>query len=95
MGVPEVDSTNHDIPSPPKLCTKLITDSRLQMATIYNPIQLAAISNYKLAQLTFTTPDDSSLLKTALIKNMLEKLYEVTPPEWLDQMTRWEFFSPE
>ncbi|KAH8553569.1 hypothetical protein BGW37DRAFT_486195 [Umbelopsis sp. PMI_123] len=91
----EVDNAHTEVPSPPKLCTRLATPSKLQMVTIYNPIQLAAISNYKLAQLTFTTPDSFSLLKTALIKNMLEQLYEVTPPEWLDQMTRWEFFSPE
>ncbi|SAL98140.1 hypothetical protein [Absidia glauca] len=60
-----------------------------------NPIQLAAISNYKLAQLTFSAPDWNSLRKTALIKNMAEVIYADTPPEWLDQMCRWQFFTPE
>ncbi|KAG0174122.1 hypothetical protein DFQ28_002754 [Apophysomyces sp. BC1034] len=65
------------------------------MAAVHNPIQLAAISNYKLAQLTFAPPNLDSLRKTAIIKNMLELIYKNTPAEWLDQMTRWEFFTPE
>lgn len=60
-----------------------------------NPIQLAAISNYKLAQLTFAPPDLHSLRKTAVIKNMLHVVYSSTPPEWLQQMTRWQYFTPE
>lgn len=62
---------------------------------LYNPIQLAAISNYKLAQLTFAPPDTNSLRKTAVIKNMLEDVYSSTPEEWLQQMTRWQYFTPE
>ncbi|RCH82919.1 hypothetical protein CU098_000253, partial [Rhizopus stolonifer] len=61
----------------------------------HNPIQLAAISNFKLAQLTFAPPDLHSLRKTAVIKNMLEDVYISTPVEWLQQMTRWQFFTPE
>jgi hypothetical protein len=61
----------------------------------HNPIQLAAISNYKLAQLTFAPPDLHSLRKTAVIKNMLHVVYTSTPPEWLQQMTRWQYFTPE
>ncbi|KAG1052528.1 hypothetical protein G6F43_005339 [Rhizopus delemar] len=61
----------------------------------HNPIQLAAISNFKLAQLTFAPPHLDSLRKTAVIKNMLESVYSNTPPEWLQQMTRWKFFTPE
>ncbi|KAI8637790.1 hypothetical protein BD408DRAFT_436654 [Parasitella parasitica] len=61
----------------------------------HNPIQLAAISNYKLAQLTFAPPDLHSLRKTAVIKNMLHDVYTSTPPEWLQQMTRWQYFTPE
>ncbi|ORX49417.1 hypothetical protein DM01DRAFT_316563 [Hesseltinella vesiculosa] len=62
---------------------------------LHSPIQLAAISNYKLAQLTFAPPDMHSLRKTALIKNTVEYIYNITPPEWLDEMTRWEFFTLE
>lgn len=57
-----------------------------------NKCRLAAVSNYKLAQLTFSTMDHGSLKKTALIKNLLVQLYDD------DQdygMTRWEFFTPE
>ncbi|CEP13227.1 hypothetical protein [Parasitella parasitica] len=61
----------------------------------HNPIQLAAISNYKLAQLTFAPPDLHSLRKTAVIKNMLQDVYTSTPPEWLQQMVRWQYFTPE
>ncbi|KAK4521713.1 uncharacterized protein ATC70_004247 [Mucor velutinosus] len=61
----------------------------------HNPIQLAAISNYKLAQLTFAPPDLHSLRKTAVIKNMIEDVYSSTPAEWLQQMTRWQYFTPE
>jgi hypothetical protein len=61
----------------------------------HNPIQLAAISNYKLAQLTFAPPDLNSLRKTAIIKNVLEDVYTNTPEEWLQQMTRWQFFTAE
>ncbi|KAI8335036.1 hypothetical protein BC941DRAFT_503791 [Chlamydoabsidia padenii] len=60
-----------------------------------NPIQLAALSNYKLAQLTFLTPDCDSLRKTALIKNTNEAIYMDTPTEWLNRMRRWQFFTPE
>ncbi|KAI9492282.1 hypothetical protein BDB00DRAFT_829154 [Zychaea mexicana] len=83
-------------PTPPKSSTRLTSNSPLnQMIAMHNPIQLAAISNYKLAQLTFAAPDLHSMRKTALIKNMLDVLYDDTPPEWLDQMTRWSFFTPE
>ncbi|KAI8890956.1 hypothetical protein K501DRAFT_281529 [Backusella circina FSU 941] len=61
----------------------------------HNPIQLAAISNYKLAQLTFAPPDLNSLRKTAVIKNMIHDIYTTTPAEWLQQMTRWVYFTPE
>ncbi|KAG1143982.1 hypothetical protein G6F37_000032 [Rhizopus arrhizus] len=66
-----------------------------QNAFSYNPIQLAAISNFKLAQLTFAPPNLHSLRKTAIVKNMLENVYSITPPEYLQQMTRWQFFTPE
>lgn len=69
--------------------------SLAEMVALHNPIQLAAISNYKLAQLTFAPPNGDSLRKTALVKNMLEVLYRDTPEEWLNQMTRWVFFTPE
>ncbi|GAN05296.1 hypothetical protein MAM1_0087d04766 [Mucor ambiguus] len=65
------------------------------VVTSHNPIQLAAISNYKLAQLTFAPPDLHSLRKTAVIKNMIEDVYSSTPAEWLQQMTRWQYFTPE
>lgn len=65
------------------------------MVPSHNPIQLAAISNYKLAQLTFAPPDLHSLRKTAVIKNMLHVVYSSTPPEWLKPMTRWQYFTPE
>ncbi|KAI7898105.1 uncharacterized protein BX663DRAFT_526226 [Cokeromyces recurvatus] len=70
------------------LASKQIIDS-------HNPIQLAAISNYKLAQLTFAPPDLHSLRKTAVVKNMIEDIYANTPVEWLQQMTRWQYFTPE
>ncbi|KAG0192195.1 hypothetical protein DFQ28_009955 [Apophysomyces sp. BC1034] len=60
-----------------------------------NPIQLAAISNYKLAQLTFVPPDMESLRRMALVKNTLAAVYRDTPPEWLNSMKRWSFFTPE
>jgi hypothetical protein len=66
-----------------------------QIIPSHNPIQLAAISNYKLAQLTFAPPDLHSLRKTANIKNMIEDVYSSTPAEWLQQMTRWQYFTPE
>ncbi|KAI7877173.1 hypothetical protein K492DRAFT_209867 [Lichtheimia hyalospora FSU 10163] len=69
--------------------------SLAEMVVLHNPIQLAAISNYKLAQLTFAPPNIDSLRKTALVKNMLEVLYRETPSECLNQMTRWVFFTPE
>lgn len=69
--------------------------TKKQMVPSHNPIQLAAISNYKLAQLTFAPPDLHSLRKTAVIKNMLHVVYSSTPPEWLQQMTRWQYFTPE
>ncbi|KAF7728005.1 hypothetical protein EC973_006770 [Apophysomyces ossiformis] len=80
-------------PTPPK--TSQATTPLSPMAAVHNPIQLAAISNYKLAQLTFAPPNLHSLRKTAVIKNVLELIYNDTPAEWLDQMTRWEFFTPE
>lgn len=81
---------------PPKSSSRLTSTSPLnQMVAMHNPIQLAAISNYKLAQLTFAPPDLDTMRRTALVKNMLDALYEDTPPEWLDQMTRWTFFTPE
>ncbi|KAI8372981.1 uncharacterized protein BYT42DRAFT_616171 [Radiomyces spectabilis] len=80
--------------------TTLIDSSALPwpksvMETKSNPVHLAAISNYKLAQLTFAPPDVHSLHKTAVIKNMLDLLYRTTPSEWLSQMTRWTFLTPE
>ncbi|ORZ26008.1 hypothetical protein BCR42DRAFT_401410 [Absidia repens] len=60
-----------------------------------SPVQLAAISNYKLAQLTFAPPDIHSLRKTAVIKNTAQYIYDITPKEWLNEMTRWEFFTLE
>ncbi|KAF7724112.1 hypothetical protein EC973_001296 [Apophysomyces ossiformis] len=60
-----------------------------------NPIQLAAISNYKLAQLTFIPPDAESLRRMTLVKNTLEVVYRDTPAEWLSTMKRWHFFSAE
>lgn len=69
--------------------------SSSQIIPSHNPIQLAAISNYKLAQLTFAPPDLHSLRKTAVIKNMLQDVYISTPAEWLQQMTRWQYFTPE
>lgn len=61
-----------------------------------NRIRIAAISNYKLAQLTFSPPDDCTLRKTALIKNIVEIIYQRTPNEYLTtQMMRWEYFTPE
>ncbi|KAI7885611.1 hypothetical protein K492DRAFT_203821 [Lichtheimia hyalospora FSU 10163] len=81
---------------PPKSSSRLTSTSPLnQMVAMHNPIQLAAISNYKLAQLTFAPPDLDTMRRTALVKNMLDVLYQDTPPEWLDQMTRWTFFTPE
>lgn len=61
-----------------------------------NRIRIAAISNYKLAQLTFSPPDDCTLRKTALIKNIVKIIYQHTPNEYLTtQMMRWEYFTPE
>ncbi|KAI8882070.1 hypothetical protein K501DRAFT_316331 [Backusella circina FSU 941] len=57
-----------------------------------NKCRLAAVSNYKLAQLTFSTMDHGSLKRTALIKNLLEQLYHDDQDY---DMTRWEFFTPE
>ncbi|KAI7872382.1 hypothetical protein BDF14DRAFT_1739882 [Spinellus fusiger] len=65
------------------------------MTSPHNPVQLTAISNYKLAQLTFAPPDLHSLRKTAIVKNVLETLYQNTPSAWLHPMTRWTFFTPE
>ncbi|KAI8371706.1 uncharacterized protein BYT42DRAFT_78379 [Radiomyces spectabilis] len=84
------------LPPPPKPSATLTSSSSFgQLLSMDNPIQLAAISNYKLAQLTFAPPDFHSLRKTAIIKNMLDILYRDTPVEWLESMTRWEFFTPE
>lgn len=82
------ESSFHSFPHPSSA-------SLAEMVAMHNPIQLAAISNYKLAQLTFAPPNVDSLRKTALVKNMLEILYRDTPAEWLNQMTRWVFFTPE
>ncbi|KAK4519667.1 translocon subunit [Mucor velutinosus] len=61
-----------------------------------NRIRLAAVSNYKLAQMTFAPPDDRTLRKTALIKNLVEIVYKHTPNEQLTKhMVRWEYFTPE
>ncbi|KAI9269952.1 hypothetical protein BY458DRAFT_456359 [Sporodiniella umbellata] len=71
-------------------------DASLKKSPIfYSPIQLAAISNFKLAQLTFAPPDLHSLRKTAVIKNTIEHIYSSVPAAWLQQMTRWQFFTPE
>ncbi|KAG2217018.1 hypothetical protein INT45_011569 [Circinella minor] len=95
-GDDDLSSVNQQQPTPPKSSIRLTSNSPMnQMIAMHNPIQLAAISNYKLAQLTFAAPDLDSMRKTALIKNMLDVLYDDTPPEWLDQMTRWSFFTPE
>ena len=95
-GDDDLSSVNQQQPTPPKSSIRLTSNSPMnQMIAMHNPIQLAAISNYKLAQLTFAAPDLHSMRKTALIKNMLDVLYDDTPPEWLDQMTRWSFFTPE
>lgn len=80
---------------PPKSSSQLSSIMNQPLLSKDNPIQLAAISNYKLAQLTFSAPDLNSMRKTALIKNMAEVIYTDTPPEWLDQMRRWQFFTPE
>ncbi|GAN08880.1 hypothetical protein MAM1_0229c08399 [Mucor ambiguus] len=61
-----------------------------------NRIRLAAVSNYKLAQLTFAPPDNRTLRKTASIKNLVEIVYKHTPNEHLTKrMARWEYFTPE
>lgn len=61
-----------------------------------NRIRLAGVSNYKLAQLTFAPPDDRTLRKTALIKNLVEIVYNHTPNQHLTNcMVRWEYFTPE
>ncbi|KAL7315567.1 hypothetical protein PS15m_004771 [Mucor circinelloides] len=61
-----------------------------------NRIRLAAVSNYKLAQLTFAPPNDCTLRKTALIKNLVEIIYKHTPNEHLAKnMVRWGYFTPE
>ncbi|KAI8970252.1 hypothetical protein BDF20DRAFT_890133 [Mycotypha africana] len=69
--------------------------STAHIITSHNPIQLAAISNFKLAQLTFAPPDLHSLRKTAIIKNVIEDIYSNTPSDWLQQMTRWQYLTPE
>ncbi|KAG2194885.1 hypothetical protein INT46_001615 [Mucor plumbeus] len=61
-----------------------------------NQIRIAALSNYKLSQLTFAPPDNCTLRKTALIKNIVEIIYQHTPNEYLTtQMKRWNYFTPE
>ncbi|KAF1804748.1 hypothetical protein V8B55DRAFT_1497542 [Mucor lusitanicus] len=61
-----------------------------------NRIRLAAVSNYKLAQLTFAPPDNCTLRRTALIKNLVEIVYKHTPHEHLTKhMARWGYFTPE
>lgn len=57
--------------------------------------QLAAWSNYKLAQLTFAPPDIHTLRKTAIIKNAIQHIYDLAPVDGLTEMTRWEFFTLE
>ncbi|CAO3592244.1 unnamed protein product [Absidia cylindrospora] len=66
----------------PKSSAQLSSVMNQPLLSRDNPINLAAISNYKLAQLTFSAPDLNSMRKTALIKNMTE-------------MRRWQFFTPE
>jgi hypothetical protein len=61
----------------------------------YNLIRLAAVSNYKLAQLTFEAPSRSTLQRTMHVKKMLDELYQRTPPDWFSQMVRWEFLTVE
>ncbi|KAI9469067.1 MAG: hypothetical protein EXX96DRAFT_102957 [Benjaminiella poitrasii] len=60
-----------------------------------NQTRIAAVSNYKLAQLTFAPPDSCTLRKTALIKNLVDIIYRHTPREYLLKMTRWQYFTPE
>ncbi|ORX60465.1 hypothetical protein DM01DRAFT_1332621 [Hesseltinella vesiculosa] len=90
MAVTSLCGTGH-VPYP-KTASQVLLSTLLERD---NPIQLAAISNYKLAQLTFSPPTIDTLRKTALIKNMADAIYTDTPPEWLDQMRRWSFFTPE
>ncbi|KAI8991617.1 hypothetical protein BDF20DRAFT_845586, partial [Mycotypha africana] len=64
--------------------------------TQINQTRLAAVSNYKLAQLTFSPPKDFTLRKTALVKNLVEIVYQHTLNDYLTKpMTRWTFFTPE
>ncbi|KAI7904538.1 uncharacterized protein BX663DRAFT_559557 [Cokeromyces recurvatus] len=60
-----------------------------------NQIRIAAVSNYKLAQLTFAPPNNFTLRKTALIKNLVNIIYRHTPREYLSKLTRWQYFTPE
>ncbi|KAI8355168.1 hypothetical protein BD560DRAFT_476292 [Blakeslea trispora] len=65
------------------------------VAANYYETRLAAISNYKLALITFTSPNNTTLRRTALIKNLSHQIYLRTPAEALEGMVRWEFFRPE
>ncbi|CAO3623172.1 unnamed protein product [Cunninghamella blakesleeana] len=70
-------------PSTPTSTKVINSNTTTPLPSMDNPIQLAAISNYKLAQLTFSPPDATTMRRTALIKNMSEAIYNDTPPEWL------------
>ncbi|KAI8083265.1 uncharacterized protein B0P05DRAFT_586015 [Gilbertella persicaria] len=61
----------------------------------FNQARLAALSNYKLAIITFTPTSNGTLRKTALIKNLIQDIYQKIPFEYIDNMVRWEFFRPE
>ncbi|OBZ91324.1 hypothetical protein A0J61_00647 [Choanephora cucurbitarum] len=64
-------------------------------AARYNQTRLAAVSNYKLALITFTSPNHTTLRRTALIKNLVHTIYERVPVDALEGMVRWELFKPE
>ncbi|SAM03112.1 hypothetical protein [Absidia glauca] len=92
------------LPPTNTLSTTLVRQDALQDTTTSqvvhstdnnSPKHLAAISNYKLAQLTFAPPDIHSLRKTATIKNAIQLIYNTTPMECLTEMIRWEFFTLE
>ncbi|KAI8375371.1 hypothetical protein EDC96DRAFT_562431 [Choanephora cucurbitarum] len=61
----------------------------------HNQTRLAAVSNYKLALITFTSPNHTTLRRTALIKNLVHTIYERIPIDTLEGMVRWEIFKPE
>ncbi|KAL1916717.1 uncharacterized protein VTP21DRAFT_5421 [Calcarisporiella thermophila] len=62
----------------------------------YTPDQMAAMTNYKLAQLTFSSYDSHSMRKRLLIKNFLERFYRNTPPEFLElPRGMWQFIGDD